>query len=77
MSEPLEGAGSDSRRLSYRPAVGDGLTHLPGQGLGESRVGLAAPRAGSQVTYRRDEAEKIFQRVLIGDAGACHDSLRP
>src|SRR5690242_10130651 len=29
---------------SYRPAVGHGLAHLLGQGLGELRVGLSAER---------------------------------
>jgi len=36
------------------------------------RVALAI-----QLIYGRDESEKIFQRILIGDCRADHDRLRP
>jgi hypothetical protein len=30
-----------------------------------------------RVICSRDKSENTFQRVLIGDSGACYDSLRP
>jgi hypothetical protein len=36
------------------------------------RVALA-----TQLAYRRDESEKIFQRILFGDCRADYDRFRP
>jgi hypothetical protein len=54
---------SDCRRLSYRPAVGDGLAHLPGQGLGELRVGLSAERVVDRRNARRRATKAVMAKI--------------
>src|ERR1700735_952583 len=61
---------SDSRRLSYRSAVGHGLAYLLGQTLGKFRVGLSAER----VVDRRERQAKGHEggdgeNLLVAEPG--------
>ena len=65
-------------------AVWQAGRHPAGDGEGDLRVLLASfePSAfhvalATELTYSRDESEKIFQRIRIGDCHADHDRLRP